>query len=74
MTKRLRTIVQEMTKTWRTAQEMTTDLWGGGGSGYLNLTGTRYLLPQSCSLIFTCSSIRLRHAVFPASASVGAQA
>ncbi|CAI9534640.1 unnamed protein product, partial [Staurois parvus] len=21
--------------------EMTADLWGGGGSGYLNLTGTR---------------------------------
>ncbi|CAI9624008.1 unnamed protein product [Staurois parvus] len=26
----------------RTVQEMTADLWGGrGGSGYLNLTGTR---------------------------------
>ncbi|CAI9533140.1 unnamed protein product [Staurois parvus] len=24
-----------------TVQEMTADLWGGGGSGYLNLTGTR---------------------------------
>ncbi|CAI9555443.1 unnamed protein product [Staurois parvus] len=25
----------------RTVQEMTADLWGGRGSGYLNLTGTR---------------------------------
>ncbi|CAI9547389.1 unnamed protein product [Staurois parvus] len=42
--------VQEMTRDCgqhrddqrlRTVQEMTADLWGGRGSEYLNLTGTR---------------------------------
>ncbi|CAI9591675.1 unnamed protein product [Staurois parvus] len=44
-----------------TVQEMTADLWGGGGSGYLNLTGTRfYFFDLTCSSIQPC-------AVFPAS-------
>ncbi|CAI9544696.1 unnamed protein product [Staurois parvus] len=44
----------------RTVQEMTADLWGGRGSGYLNLT--------SAELFFdlTCSSIQPR-TVYPAS-------
>ncbi|CAI9541962.1 unnamed protein product, partial [Staurois parvus] len=50
----------------RTVQEMTADLWGGRGSGYLNLTGTRSYFRRVFFFYLTCSFIQPR-AVFPAS-------
>ncbi|CAI9622271.1 unnamed protein product [Staurois parvus] len=48
----------------RTIQEMTADLWGGRGSGYLNLTGTRSYFRRVFFFYLTCSSTQPR-AVFP---------